>query len=144
MAIRRVLVPIDGTEGSIRAVRFAADLAESAGASITLLHVYDASAVAIMGMSALSGAEVDDAIARVSAAFLEKARKEALVRAPLEVRTLSKVGHPSDEIVDLAEAEGADLIVVGSRGLSSFQGLLVGSVSDRVVHRAPCPVTVVH
>ncbi|HLN61048.1 MAG TPA: universal stress protein, partial [Symbiobacteriaceae bacterium] len=58
------------------------------------------------------------------------------------VATEVQVGEPAEEIVDLARLEGYDLIVMGSRGLNQVKELLVGSVSHRVLHTAPCPVLV--
>lgn len=142
MSFTKILVPVDGSEGADKATRVAADLAEATGATVTFLHVYDASAVAIMGMSSLSGADVDAAIERVSRSYLEQARK-VLENRPVEIKTEARVGHASSEIVAYAKSEGVDLIVVGSRGMTAFKGLLLGSVSDQVVHHAPCPVTVV-
>lgn len=142
MSFSKILVPVDGSTGADKAVRFAADLAEATGATLTFLHVYDASAVAIMGMSSLSGAEVDAAIERVSRSYLDQARKLVDERR-LEIRTAAKVGHAAEEIVEYAKNEGVDLVVMGSRGMTTFKGLLIGSVSDQVVHHSPCPVTVV-
>lgn len=142
MSFSKILVPVDGSAGADKAVRFAADLAEATGSTLTFLHVYDASAVAIMGMSSLSGAEVDAAIERVSRSYLDQARKLVDERR-LEIRTAAKVGHAAEEIVEYAREDGADLIVMGSRGMTAFKGLLIGSVSDQVVHHSTCPVTVV-
>ncbi len=76
----------------------------------------------------------------------EKALDESLgqlgtAASGVEVAQIVREGHAADVLC--AEATGADLLVVGSRGLGGFRGLLLGSVSQQVVHHAPCPVVVV-
>ena len=68
---------------------------------------------------------------------------KAAAGGAVAIRELTDIGDPADVIIAQAAALGADLIVMGSRGMGPIQGLLLGSVSEEVVRRAPCPVTVV-
>lgn len=140
-SLERVVVPVDGSEGAAKAARFAGGLARDTGARLVLLHVYDSTVISVMGLNALSGKEIDDAIARVSRGYFESAQRALPdgVTADTKVR----IGNPSSEIVAYAETEEPDLIVMGSRGQSNFRRLFVGSVSQQVMQHAPCPVTVV-
>lgn len=139
--LSEILVPVDGSEGSLRAVRFAAGLAADTDAEIILIHVYDATSLSIMGLTALTRKELEAMMKRVAHAYFSKAK--ASIESPVRVREIVRLGHPANEIVNFAEEEKPDLIVMGCRGQGEFQRLFVGSVSEQVVHHAPCPVTVV-
>lgn len=71
---------------------------------------------------------------------------EAIQHIPQDIpfKTYSELGEPRTAIIDFANNNDYDIIVVGSRGLGAVTGLLLGSVSTYVVHHAPCPVLVVH
>lgn len=141
-AINKIITPVDGSEGAARAARFAAQLAKDVQAELVLLHVYDSTVISLMGLNALSGKEIDDAVHRVSKGFFESARR-AMGEEPLPTREEVRIGHPSSEIVAFADDEQPDLIVMGSRGQGEFKKLFVGSVSTQVLAHAPCPVTIV-
>jgi nucleotide-binding universal stress UspA family protein len=136
---RRILVAIDGSPTSGRAVAEAARLAKADKGWLTILYV------------ANTGAQ--DASAKfwenVKRAFLEEGQgvlKEAEAAARemgVPVKTRLEEGYPSERIVEVAKAEETDLIVVGSRGRSKLAKMLLGSVASRVVATAHCPVLVV-
>src|SRR5688572_7181984 len=140
MAIRKILCPVDGSESAGRAARFAAELAADLRASVRLLHVLDAPALAELGIVAKG--DIGDTKDFVSASSFDAALRSI---GELEVTPERQVeiGHPADEIVDLAVRAGVDLIVMGCRGRSPARQLLTGSVSERVVRGAPCPVVLV-
>jgi nucleotide-binding universal stress UspA family protein len=71
-------------------------------------------------------------------AFLEGARQDAILAGVTNVRARTEVGDPAKVILNVAKTEKADLIVIGSRGLSDIQGLMFGSTSYKVTHLAPC------
>lgn len=141
--IQHILVAVDGSESCRKAARFAHDLAQQTQARITLLFVIEPPRMLPFGFldselitgSTRSPQEME-AVRRMLdelAADLPRAQVEKVV----------EVGAAADTILSQAEALGADHIVVGARGLSAGGKWLVGSVSDRVVHHATRPVTVV-
>ncbi len=141
-ALSNILVPVDGSEGACKAAAFAAALAGPAGASLTLATVLETEGSLIVGASALSSEELEQAMeAAAERAFSDA--QAAVAAAGMEAQTLVLRGKPSAEIIRYAGAGAVDLIVMGSRGLTELRELLLGSVSSQVLHHAPCSVTVV-
>ena len=139
--MRRLLVPVDSSEGSIKAAEFAANLVRDTEGELTLVYVYDMPAATATGLAALTQAQLDDTKARVAQASFASAKRAI---GDLEVREhLVEVGDPAEEIVKTAKRCGATQIVMGGRGLSPIKELLLGSVSERVARSAHCPVTIV-
>lgn len=143
MQIQRILVPTDGSEPSLRAAEIAAELAQGSGARITLLTAIEPPEATRAYISA-------DAVAAVEAG-LRGAAESMLERAAARVRRVHPdvnlhVAWSSPVSAITAEAEqGYDLIVMASRGLGlepSDRNLL-GSVAERVLRRARCPVLIV-
>ena len=135
-----VLVPIDDSEPAMQAVEHA--VREYPDADLTLLHVIDPS----IGTYGEGGMYAYDSLleARRQAAdeLLENAAEIATDHdGSVERETV--VGSPGTEIVAVAETDAVDHIVVGSHGRSGASRVLLGSVAERVVRRAPVPVTVV-
>lgn len=137
-----ILIPIDGSEGALTALRFGADLAEKLGAKVTLFHVYNMTAASAVGLTALSRQGLQETMERISSGHFAVA-KEAIADRAIEVDTRVEIGNPSEEIVSHASRNGISMIVMGSRGMTTFQALYMGSVSSQVVAHAKCPVTVV-
>lgn len=138
--MKHVLVPVDGSEAAARAARLGADLL-SAGGQITLLFIYDAPAAEMLGLGALSDHEVERVKTSVAERSFEKAAEA--ISSSVSIKRVVEFGHPARAIVSFAKANSAELIVMGSRGLSAFQEVLLGSVSDYVLRNAHCPVTIV-
>ena len=142
MKIERILAPVDFSPGSQAAVECAAWFARAHGASLDLLHVYElppplASIVPGSDASADLWAERSGA----------RAHLEALVAAlpagaPLRVSLRVLAGF-ADQVI-LAEARGYDLVVMGTHGRTGLDRLVMGSVAERVVRAAPCPVLTLH
>ena len=139
--MRRVLVPVDDSEGSAKAASFAADLARDTGAEIILMHVYDRPTASAAGLSSVAAAQLDDTRTRVAQASFDRAK--AAMGAVEPVAHLVEIGSLPEQIVATAAKLGATQIVMGSRGLSPIKELLLGGVSERVVSRAHCAVPVV-
>ena len=139
--MRQILVPVDGSEGAARAARFAAYLASETGATITLLHVFDAPTATVLGLASLTGPAAQEAVERVAAGSFASATAE-MGEFDVEVDTRVAVGHPAREIVAFARQQHPQLIVMGTRGRSAVEEALLGSVCAHVLHHAPCPVTV--
>lgn len=142
--IRHILVAVDGSEGSRRAVDFTADLARATGAKVTLLHVLEPLPVVNVGFAEFYGvAQRQPTEEEMSE--LRKALHDMAQAFPADRKeVVLEYGAPADTIVAQAKERGADLIVMGARGMGAVGRFLVGSVSDRVVHQAHCSVTVVH
>jgi nucleotide-binding universal stress UspA family protein len=139
--IRRLLVPVDGSPASVRAAALAADLARAIGGEATLLHVYDRGGITALGLEALSAEEAEEEKLRLAGDVFEGAL------APFRERGLAAdrrvvLGLAAEEICGVARSGSYDLIVIGSRGASG-RHFFTGSVSERVLQYAPCPVTVV-
>lgn len=136
--MKRILLPIDGSDHSQKAIAKASELARLSGGEVRVFHFQDReltkSGVAVnLETSADARELVDRAIAELQDAGIKVSGE---TRAGLH-------GGAAKAIVDDASDFGADLIVMGSRGLSDFQALLVGSVAHKVVHYAHCPVLVI-
>ena len=128
--IKRILVPVDGSETSDRAIEEAIKIAEVYNSDIHILYVANINQLAIN--------------ACLSDAILEAVTKAAnKVPEKINVITTSETGSPSVTITDFADEIKADLVVIGSRGLGLVKGVLLGSVSQYVVEHAPCPALVV-
>ena len=143
---KRILLGSDGSEPALHAARVAAELAASHGADLTVVHVFEppTSPIPLVGAP---GIEFDDAALSAFANEVREAveRRTAHVLAELGVacQVRQETGHPAESLVRIAESEGYDLIVVGSRGRSAISSFLLGSVSDKVSHHAHCPVLIV-
>ena len=141
--VNHILVGVDGSKESLDAARFGQGLAEQTGAVITYLFAVEPPQVIPVGP--LSG-YVTTSVPR-SEADLTRARAflDGLVaeRPGLKSSTRVELGEPSESICEVAHQLGVDLIVVGARGLGAGRRFILGSVSDRVVHHASCPVLVV-
>ncbi len=134
-----VLVPLDGSEQSWTAFEHA--LSEFPEATITLINIVDPIEAGYSSEATAVGyAEEWFEQAKENA---EELFEEARGRTDHEVETTVEVGRPARTIVDYAEEEGFDQIVMGSHGRSGVSRILLGSVAETVVRRSPVPVTVV-
>ena len=142
--IHRILVPIDFSEHSERALEDAVALAKKFEAELHLIHcyqVYPESMVSVryeLAAPAMDEQQVRDAALGRLTDWREKATAQG-VSAELHLA----MDRPSHGIVSLAEKLPADLIVIGTWGLTGLQHVLLGSVAERVIRHAPCPVLTV-
>jgi nucleotide-binding universal stress UspA family protein len=138
----RILAPVDfSTEGEA-AVALAIDLARDHGGEVHLLHAYDLPAGVAMGYGGAIPQSVLDGIEAGVRASMEQA-SEPLKRAGIPCKTHLVMGSVSDAILDTAKAERADVIVMGTHGRRGFHHLLLGSVAERTLRLANCPVLTV-
>lgn len=132
----RIVVGVDGSEISSEAIRFAYQQAARRQIGITAVH---AAMTTRQHPSLRVPAEIVDQIDRL---LLAEAMESKRVLFPgIDVRTRLVHGHPAQALIDASE--GAELVVVGSRGRGGFAGMLLGSVSQAVLQHAACPVAVV-
>ncbi len=137
--VRTILVPVDGSPASGKAMALGSELARACGASLTALHVLRSESMVTVGAQALTDDQLEQAKSRMAQRAFEAV--DAGEVAP-EAITETAIGNPSQEIVDHARRNDVDLIIMGSRGLTEFGQLLLGSVSSQVVHHAPCSVLI--
>lgn len=167
MKVSHILVPVDGSERADRALAIACALAR--GARVSLIHVPMADkgpmdlaqipaygrlddaareritksqevavAPVAFGAGPVPVALPDDVLRALGDLILNDAR-DAAKAAGVEAATATAEGDPATAILDYAEAHGVDLIVLGSRGLGAFRGMLFGGTSQKVAREAKCP-----
>ncbi len=138
--IKKILIPVDGSENSKKALEMGITLAKTANAHLTVLEV-------IEEFGPLPGyyeaaPPGTDRVKWISEQRFEKVHpmlEETKIKWDRQVVE----GYAADKIIEIAAEGKYDMIVIGSRGLSPLGRFLLGSVSDRVVHHAPCSVTIV-
>jgi len=133
MNIHHILAPTDFSASAIQAVTAAFELAQTFGAKLSLLHVIEVPAYAIEVALPLEALERD---ARRELALLLPEAEAAY----MDVTRLVDVGVPYQKIVETATAEQVDLIVMATHGRTGLVHLVLGSVAERIVRLAPCPV----
>ena len=139
--VKRILVPIDFSECSRKALLYALPFARDHQAAITLLYVVPPA------YGASEFGEID--YAQLEASMKDGGQKELnklaaeLAVGEVAVDTLVRVGSPAGEVVETARRPPADLIVISTHGRTGLKHVLLGSVAEHVVQRAPCPVFVV-
>lgn len=140
MEIRQILAPTDFSEYSKEAVAYAFELAQKFGAKLLLLHVIEMPAYPVEGFVPPSiGSTLIDDLERQAWADLAQVLPEAQNDKVALTRQVV-VGIPYRKIVEVAAAEKVDLIVMATHGRTGLGHLLIGSVAERVVRTAPCPV----
>jgi nucleotide-binding universal stress UspA family protein len=143
---QRIVVAADGSEGSLRAVDAAADLARAIGAKLVVTHVVDSAKAATMcfGEAQLL-AGCFDALREEGRHIVADAvaRARRIVTEPEQVESRIVQGSPVEEIVRLAGEGRADWIVMGSHGRSGLARALMGSIAEGVLREAPVPVMIV-
>lgn len=138
VGVERVVVPVDFSEHSRLNITYARELAAAYGARIDLVHVVEDYALApVYGVEplALNTPEVLD---RVRAGLESMAAEAPGADVPVQVHVLT--GNPVNEIIEFASRTGAGLIVIATHGLTGIKRFLMGSVTERVVRSAECPV----
>lgn len=148
--IKKMIVPIDGSEHSDRALNYALDLAEKYSAEIKLLSV--AQPVVATGPMFLTQPMLSPASTAIYVKEIEAAHEKMLAEAFKKAKetkpniNISKQlvnGRPADKIVEITNKGKFDLIVMGSRGTGGIKEFFLGSVSDRVADETRCPVLLV-
>lgn len=139
MELKKILVPVDGSEYSRRAAGFAADLAEALHSEILLLHCHKSFPV-VLGEPYFQKAI--NKIMQKSGELLEPYRK-ILQDAGVAFADRILEGPAAQAICEVADIEKIGMIVMGSRGRSDLEGLLLGSCTHRVLNTAKCPVLVI-
>jgi universal stress protein A len=139
MDIRHILAPTDFSDDSKKALSDALELARMCGAKLSLLHVLEPSPYLGEFTPPTMGADLVSDLERQARAELARVLPEAQA-ATIAVTRAVVIGSPSQTIVETAAAEHVDLIVMATHGRTGLSHLLIGSVAERVVRTAPCPV----
>jgi nucleotide-binding universal stress UspA family protein len=140
MIFQKILVPLDGSEHSSRALEVAIHLAKQLKCKLALLTVY--SMVAASGSSPELSLMAIDASRDRGKEILKKA-EDKVNSEMIEVETELAAGTAVEAIVEKSKEGKFDMIVMGARGLGTMKKLLIGSVSEGVIKNAPCPVLIV-
>lgn len=142
MAFEKICCAVDFSESSRAALEEAATLASRVGAELTIVHVHGDLPVLAADLLLAPSERLEHAAAELRE-HLEFLRREAEERTGRPVKCAILGGHPADELVRYARKHAVDLLVLGAHGHSGARRLVLGSVADRVLHHAPCPVLVV-
>ena len=142
---KSIVVGTDGSDTATQAVRQAVDLAKSVGARLELVSAYEPVPAQRLQEErrqapedmqwAISPREDVDATLEAAAGVARE--------AGVEVAVFARQGDPADAIIDVAEEQGADLVIVGNKGMTGAKRFLLGSVPNKVSHHAPCSVLII-
>ena len=133
--LKLLLAPTDFSDLSAHGVRYACALARDMGAEVIIFNV-----VVLDESNAVDKREVEQH-KKLLGEFVSEKIADAC--AGLKIRQLVDAGQPFGAIVDCAEKEGVDLVVMSSHGRTGLSRMLIGSVTDKILRGAPCPVLVV-
>ncbi len=136
----KILLAVDGSEQSLHAAREAGDLARAMKSNILRIVVAFDNIPPYLGEPNLQ--QAIDARMKEANTILQKAQ-DAVGKIHGEIHTELIEGSPAEAIINVAKTRGSTVIVMGSRGLSTIAGLVLGSTSNKVVSHASCPVLIV-
>lgn len=151
--MKKILIAVDETKGSMVAIRVFNELfsgcpeieaillnVEQFGGKSVLHDRISDTDISVL-MEALEGTEIGEALKRKSEKTLEYHKKSMEEKGVRGIKTIIKAGHPAEEILNTAKEEGAEMIIVGSRG-KRMHTLLLGSISREISNRADIPVLI--
>ncbi len=142
---KNILVPVDGSEGSWRALTNAMEIGKKFDSQLTVVNViqpYNNAALLAVPLDNATITQGNSELEKVGDRVLEMAQ-ERLAGYEGKVEYCMEVGHPSERIIALAKKSDCDTIVIGSRGLSGIAEFFLGSVSSKVAQYANVPVLIV-
>lgn len=139
MNVQKIVVAVDGSDHSLRAAEYAVDIARLVNAEIILTHCHKPFPM-LLGEPYFQKAinKINEGAQALLVPYIELFMKN-------EISCTERImdGSPAEIISEVARIEKADMIIMGSRGLNDLEGLLLGSVTHRVLKTAPCPVLVI-
>jgi nucleotide-binding universal stress UspA family protein len=141
-----ILVGTDGSDTASTAVRHAIDLAASLGARLQIVSAYEPVSAQRLRSEAIEAPQDVEWMVNPREDVLEvlqQAERDAKSAGLSAVETFARQGDAADAILDVAEEQRSDLIVVGNRGMTGAKRFLLGSVPNKVSHHAPCSVLIV-
>lgn len=143
LSIKRILVPVDFSEGSRCALRKAVMMAETFDAQIDVLHVWEPSPYVSPSQLVWMSGESCVFSDRMHAEFEQRVRQLVSEEAPeheARINVIVRAGYTSHDILETLRDEHYDLVVMGTHGRTGLSHLILGSVAERIVRMAPCPV----
>lgn len=143
MLPKTILVPTDFGEGSEAALAYAVDLAKALGAEVVVLHTYEIPMVGFPDGTLVATAELTTRVLNGAQLGLDEAKKKHAASG-VAFRTLVKQGETWRTILETVDEVGAGLVVMGTHGRRGLPRALLGSVAEKVVRTATCPVLTVH
>jgi len=146
--MKRIIFPIDRQENLPLPLNYCLDIAQKFGSEVILFHAYDLSndfseALSRYGNSSYTLNQITENLKKHGEDLLKKIEAEFSERG-IKVKKVIVQGKPEREIISTATKDDCDLIIIGRRGFGSLKSLLLGSVSDYVLHHAEIPVFVVN
>ncbi|HUE26815.1 MAG TPA: universal stress protein [Solirubrobacteraceae bacterium] len=141
-----IVVGTDGSDTAAKAVRHAIGLALELGSGLKIVSAYEpASDQSLRGEQTQAPRDLQWALSPRAdvLALLEQAQAEAADAGVDAVETFARQGDAADAILDVAEEQDADLIIIGNKGMTGAKRFLLGSVPNKVSHHAPCSVLIV-
>lgn len=139
--VTKIMIPTDGSDYSIRAAEMGISLVKLLGADLTAVYVIDTVALDQIAKVGERG-DVEKELKRDGERYLRYIKGLA-EKEGVKASTLLLKGEPFEQIVHLAKSSGTNLIVIGTYGRRGAERILMGSVAERVIEYAPCPVLVV-
>lgn len=143
-AIKRILVAVVFTEYAEGLLKYAAQIAEDLNAELIVASIINSRDVEAVGTIAAMGYDVDS---EHYVSGIKEERQQALdqilrkISIPAEkIRSIFEIGHPTEELLKIAVKEKADLIIMGIKGRTDLEHVLVGSVAEKVFRRSPVPI----
>lgn len=132
----KILVPVDGSDNSRRALDAALFLSEKLNAKVTAIHVMED--VPVLHIASEKLLRAIGSLQKRNQLILSEC-SEIATKKELTINSKLLQGNPSSEILDFCEKEKYDIIIMGSRGMGKFKELALGSVSSKVLHHSSCP-----
>jgi len=141
--MQKILVATDGSRGANRAVIAVAQLAKATGAELSILTVGDNYSNQNLRQLIRGEGDIGEALELLSNQILDQARKRAARIGAANIKLRASWGDAAKVIIETAQREDVDVIVIGRRGRGRLAGLLLGSVSQKIASLAPCRVMIV-
>ena len=137
----KILVPVDGSDNSYRALETALVLSEKLGSNISVVNVMEQVPITHIESEKLLS-ELLEAYKKENQEILSKCSEIARQKG-ITIKSVLLQGNPAPVILDFIRKENFDLVIMGSRGMGKFKELIIGSVSSKIVHHSPCAIMII-
>ena len=137
----KILVPVDGSDNSYKALEAALVLSEKLGSNISVVNVMEQVPITHIESEKLLS-ELLEAYKKENQEILSKCSDIARQKG-ITIKAVLLQGNPAPVILDYSKKENFDLVIMGSRGVGKFKELILGSVSSKIVHHSPCAIMII-